>query len=444
MTIRTLLCVAGVLAALAPAARGENLQQLYRLTLAHNPVLQGREQFVEQAEAQESGARSRLRPQLSISSTGAWNSFHNEGLARDEYTTNRSSVQARQALFDLPAYRRLKAARSRTSQSQEERDAARLEVTLQLVQSYLAVLAASNDMAYINAEKASVASQLERLRRMQARQMAKITDVYETEAYHATLAATQLKAQSAHAVALEKLREVVGVRVADIPPGRCLSYPYTTDPLQAWLDQGLQRNPGLESLRRAMEAESRGASAARAEHWPRVSLFASETYSESGFDNRRSPPFDVASAGVQLDLPLYEGGRVSAAVREARARYEIARIQYDDRRGALEQEIREAYLNTVANHALIDATVQAVQAQEKTRDAQQRGYELGAATVVDVLDAERRLYKARSDQSRACEDFVISLVSLRLLADRLSEQDIGTISDWVGGSAAVAPAAALR
>lgn len=426
----------GILAVFPPLAHPESFLELYRHTMASNPTLQGHEQHISRVEAIEDGTRSRLRPQLSLSGSHSWNDFNNHGGESDQYATNRASLQARQVLLDLSGSRRVKAAKARTNQTRQERDAIRMDITLDLLQRYLEALAATDEIVYLESEKKSVASQLERLRRMHERQMAKITDVYETEAYHTTLLANELKARNARAVALEKLREITGMPVNDVPQVKRENYPFSPGKMEQWVADGLQLNPELQALQKAMEAESRTVASTQAEHWPRLSLVASETYSDSGYDNRESSRYDVASIGLQLDVPLYEGGRVNAGVRETQARYEIARLQHETRRRELEQEIRAAYLSTLSDHALIDATTQAVQAQERTRDAQVRAHELGVSTIVDVLDAERRLFKARSDQSAAYNDFIHSVVTLRLLAGRLNDTDIEELNSWLGGHSA--------
>jgi len=57
---------------------------------------------------------------------------------------------------------------------------------------------------------------MQRIRRMHERAMAKVTDLYGVEAYYQTLKTRELEIYNAKAIALEKLREVVGVPVADL------------------------------------------------------------------------------------------------------------------------------------------------------------------------------------------------------------------------------------
>jgi outer membrane protein len=111
----------------------------------------------------------------------------------------------------------------------------------------------------------------------------------------------------------------------------------------------------------------------------------------------------------------------------------MAREQREGARREVERDARTSYLSAVASHARIDSTAEEVRALEKVLDAQRKGYALGASTIVDVLTAQRRLFKARSDQSKARYDYIRDLTNLRVRAGALSAQDIEEINGWMEG-----------
>jgi outer membrane protein len=139
----------------------------------------------------------------------------------------------------------------------------------------------------------------------------------------------------------------------------------------------------------------------------------------------------VSGIGVQVEIPLYSGGRVQAAEREANARFEIARESLEGARREVERDARTAYLTTVTSHARIGSTNAEVNALEKSLQAQQKSYELGVTTIVDVLNAQRLLLKSRSDQSKARYDYIRGLTTLRVHAGTLSLRDIEEIDSWM-------------
>ena len=99
-------------------------------------------------------------------------------------------------------------------------------------------------------------------------------------------------------------------------------------------------------------------------------------------------------------------------------------------------------MKTQSDLARVEAMAQTVTANEKARDAQLKGLELGAATVVDFLDSQRRLFRARADHAKARHDFVRSQTALRRQAGALGERELQEISAWMTG--AMEPTAVAR
>jgi outer membrane protein len=220
-----------ILTILSPAAEAAerqpaNLLQLYDLALGTNPVVEGRKYSVVQAEAQHDQARSKLLPQASATGNLSWNEFTQEisrplpgqtaGTVTSQYQGLRGVVQARQALFDLASYRTYEGAEFTVKQAEQDLDNARMGLATNLVDRYLEFLQAHDEASYLQGELDLTEGDMQRIRRMYERTMAKVTDVYEVEAYYETLKTRELEIHNAKAVALEKVREVVGVPVADL------------------------------------------------------------------------------------------------------------------------------------------------------------------------------------------------------------------------------------
>jgi outer membrane protein len=186
----------------------------------------------------------------------------------------------------------------------------------------------------------------------------------------------------------------------------------------------LRSNLRLMSLAQAVEAARRNAEASRAEYLPQLAAAFSYIYSNTGYDNRRTPPYNAASLGLELRVPLYEGGRVDASVREAAARLGSAEQQLEAARREIEREVLTLWSSARANHARIGSTAAEVLALELTVQAQERALELGASRLTDVLIARQRLLRARADQAKARYDFVRDVVALTTRTGELSDADV--------------------
>jgi len=430
-----------ILISLAPlTANAGMLLKLYQQALDTNPALLGKTYAIDRATAQEDQAFSKLLPQVSAIGSYSLNRFNQQAGTSQQtrgtqtgtfyYDGLRGTVQARQALFDLPSYLRYKSAQEATQQTEQELEAYRMELAGEVLDRYLQVLEASDQVTYITSEKEATTSQINQLREMVQRQMATITDLYEAEAYYQTLNTQEIEAQNEKAVGLERLRELTGISLDAVAPMSKEQLPPVPENLDKWVQDAIHNNPNLAALQHAIESASKQISGAKAEHLPKLDLQLVETYSDQGYDNRQLGPYDVSSANLQLTIPIYEGGRVDASTREAAARYQMAKQQYNEVRRKIERETRTSFMNAAASHARIASTGQEVEAQNKSYEAQQTGYDLGVSTIVDVLNNRRLLYKANIERLKARYDYNRNLISLRIWAGGLTVADIEDIDAW--------------
>ena len=408
------------------------LLELYQQALDSNPTLLGRTYAVDRAAAQQDQAFSRLLPQISATANSSYNRFdqHDRNTDVRRYNGLRGSIQARQALFDLPSFLRHEGARLTTRQVEQELDAYRMQLAGEVLDRYLQVLEASDQMTYVIAEKEAAEIQIKRLHKMQQQQMVTITDVYEVEAYYQTLNTLEIEAKNEKAVGLERLRETTGIKLDEVAPLNKEQFLAVPENSEKWVQDAVDNNPSLAALRSAIKSADKQISSTKAEHLPQLALQLSHTYSDQGYDSRELPAYDVAVVSLQLTIPIYEGGRVTAATREDVAAQQIARQQFIQVRRQIERETRTSFLNAESSHARIASTRQEVFAQNKAFEGRKRGYQLGVSTIVDVMNTRKRLFKARIEHLQARYDYIRNLIGLRIWAGGLSITNIEEIDAW--------------
>ena len=435
-----------IVALLSPAVQAAdgppaNLLQLYDLALSTNPIVEGRKASVVQAEAQKDQARSKLLPQASATGFISWNELNQEttnAFTRQttdftaQYQGLRGVVQARQALFDLASYRAYEGASFTIKQAEQDLADARLNLATDLVDRYLECLEANDEARYLQSELDLTNGDMQRIHRMYERAMAKVTDLYEVEAYSQTLKTRELEIHNAKAVALEKVREVVGVAVVDLAQLTKEELPPVPGQSDQWVADAVTHHPAIHALQHAMDASAKTISSQWANHLPLLSLQMSGIYAKNGgFDNRQLEPYTVGTLGLQLTMPLYSGGSVKAGEREAIARFEMTKYKHVQKQREIERETRTAYLNAQTGYSRIASTAREVEARVKARDGQQRGYELGAATIVALLESKKNLLKSRFAHARARYDYIRSLVALRVWGGTLTRTDMEEINSWL-------------
>ena len=411
------------------------LLDLYQQALTNNPTLLNRQYAIDQARAREDQAFSRLLPQVSANGSYSLNRFDSHD--RFEVTNSvryydglRGTVQARQSLFDLPSYLRYRGAEASTRQSEDEHDAYRMELAGDLVDRYLQTLEAIDKMVYLQEEKQSVETQIKQLTEMHRRQMVIVTDLYQVEAYYQELQTQSIEAENQKAIALEMLREITGSLPGSLDLLATRAFPAAPVDVEHWINNAVNTNPNLSALKVGLEAADQVIASSKAEHLPQLSMQLSETYSDQSFDNRQSPPYDVGSVNFLVNVPIYEGGRVDAAVREAVARRQMVLQEYERVRRQIERETRTSFLNASSGFARIDSTRKEMEAQQKTQAAQQKGYELGVSTIVDLLESRRDVFKAQTEHQKAVYDYARSLIMLRIWSGGLTVESVEEIDRW--------------
>jgi outer membrane protein len=444
--MRNLVLLVLPLTLLSPTAEAAerppaNLLELYDLALATNPVVMGRQYSVVQVEAQQDQARSKLLPQVSATGNITWNELTQEGPNQStgqptdftaQYQGLRGVVQARQALFDLASYRAYEGAGLTVKQAEQDLENARMGLATDLVDRYLEFLLAHDEASYVQSDLDVTDGEMQRIRRLYERAMAKVTDLYEVEAYAQTLKTRELEIHNAKAIALEKVREVVGTPVADLARLTKDELPPVPGQSDQWVADAVTRHPAIRALHHAMDASAKAIASQWANHLPQLSLQMAGIYAKNGgFDNRQLDPYTVGSLGLQLTVPLFSGGSMKAGEREAVARFEMVKYKRLEKQREIERETRTAYLNAQTGYARIASTAREVEARVKARDGQQRGYELGAATIVALLEAKKNLLKSRFAHARARYDYIRSLVALRVWGGTLTRVDLEELNGWL-------------
>lgn len=417
-----------------PTGPGASLTQLHQAALIDNPLLRRRQTEIVQAEASVDMARSRLLPQISVDYTRSPHNIYTDSTTNvdQSYMGSRRTVQLRQALFDLASWHRISSEAGRVRQAEQALQVERLGVAGNLVDRYLAVLEAEDETTRIASEKNFAQTQLERVRLMRERQMAKITDLYQVEAYLAALRSQELDAAANRAVALQQLREITGVSVEAVRSLGEIDPAPGSRTMDDWQAIAIARSPALAALRHQLESARALVTASRAQHAPTVALVASRVNSNQGYDNRLAPPYASETLAVQFSLPLYSGGQVEATVRDAIARQDAAELQLEQTRRELVRQVTNDFLHARTSLARIQSTREEVRSQEQLVESQERAYSLGAATLIDVLDARRRLLKSRADHARSRYDLLRDLAALRLRTGELDEDGIREIDAWFG------------
>ncbi|PKO53445.1 MAG: type I secretion protein TolC, partial [Betaproteobacteria bacterium HGW-Betaproteobacteria-2] len=204
--------------------------------------------------------------------------------------------------------------------------------------------------------------------------------------------------------------------------------PQPTD-MQAWVDLAEQNSLALAIQQHNFQIANREVERMRAGHMPTLDAIA--RYSDNrnnGSASGFAADLEDLTVGLQLAIPIYQGGAVSSRVREAAANLQKAQEDMEVARRQADLETRQAYLDVSSGVAQIRAYEQALLSSQSQLDSTNLGYEVGVRTSVDVLNAQQQYYTAKRDLLQARYNYLISSVRLKYASGILTEADLAEVN----------------
>jgi len=134
------------------------------------------------------------------------------------------------------------------------------------------------------------------------------------------------------------------------------------------------------------------------------------------------------SVGVQLSMPLFQGGAIQSKWREAEANREKAKQDLESARRNVALQARQAYLGVASGIAQVQALQQALKSSESLLEASKLGQEVGVRTSLDVLNAQQQLFSTRRDLYQAQYNYLVSHLRLKAAAGNLLEADLERVN----------------
>jgi multidrug efflux system outer membrane protein len=181
--------------------------------------------------------------------------------------------------------------------------------------------------------------------------------------------------------------------------------------------QLLTRRPDLRQLENQLHAATANVGVAQASRFPYLSIGLTSFFGivspELGHIlDGNDPAASLFSIGPYVDMPIFQSGRGTGNVRVAEAQLKQAELAY--RRGVLQayRETADALIITDKVRSVIRENQIRRDAARKVLDLQHKRYRAGVVSYFEVLDAERQLFAAEIDLSRARQSQLEGYVEL--------------------------------
>ena len=417
-----------------------SLLDAYEAALEHDPTYRSAYHENEAGQQAEAIGLASLLPNLSITHTQSRSTGTRDpdplnqvsGAVPFNFNSQVSSLTLRQPLINMEAVAGYRQGKAQADSSRAKFTGRSQQLVVRLVEAYVKTLLAQDHVKLAEKQLDS----LEELKRVNERMLQKgegtTTDVLETQSKYAIAQARVIEAHDELEGAQLELGAIVGQKITQLDR---LSDTFSAQAIQlqdydTWYALALERNSELVTQRHTVTSGKEEIRKSHAGHAPRVDLVASLSRNKSGSFVTAGQEFQLATAGIEVNIPLYAGGRVNAITAQAKANHARAEADLDAITDKVLVELRKQYNLLQSGVKRIKSLELAVKSAELLVEATLKSIRGGIRINLNLLDAQQQLHTARRDLAEARYSYMLAYLRLQLAAGTLALDDLRNIASY--------------
>ena len=386
-------------------------------------------------------ARAQLLPNVGANLTHTRNNLSSTTpsfLGGDQSTRTSYFSESQGFAVRQPLYRPVLKAQVRQAQAlvddaqavlaQEEQN-----LVVRVASAYFEAVLSTEQLALVLAQQAFNKAQLEAARKIFAAGAGIRTDVDEAQARLDMTLAQEIEARQNVGFTQQQLQVLINLPVSALDSLDVARLELTGPQpaaLEDWIARAEANSPQVRSLKAQSEAAREEIAKARTGHLPTLDAVAQWSRSKSDTPTSLRSTYVNTSIGLQLNIPIYAGGAVNSAVRQALASLERSEQAQEGGRRELGVRVNKEFRGMTESIPKIRALLQAVRSADQLVLSSRRSFEAGSRTVIDVLNAEQQRLVIQRDLTQARYFYLISKIRLLALAgdaDLAAVQSVNTM-----------------
>lgn len=436
----SLLCALGS----APALAGVSLRDIYQQAISGDADFAAAAADRDAGQEEANKGRAGLLPTVSLSGTQTHNSTDQRSMTilgmrgnNYDYTSSSYGISLRQPLYRPYNWAGYLQGQSRASHAEAVYESARQDLIVRTVAAYLDVLLAQDNLDLAQAQHQAYVEQLTQAERLFVGGEGTVTDINDAKSRRDSAIAQELEATNSLEVARRALERITGQEpqaLATLAVDKPVPQSPEPNDLSQWVAWARSANPAVLALRHGLESARQDVAKAGSEHKPTLDLIASRSKSDSENNVSINTRYDTRAVGVQLNVPLFAGGYVSANVRQAEAGQRKVEQQLESATRKAVLDARQYFLGVNTGVAQINAYRQSVASAESALQSTRKGFQAGVRTSVDILNAQQQLFAAKRDLARSRYGYIMNWLKLKAAVGSLGEADVDHVNTWLAAA----------
>lgn len=429
-----------------PSQAAQNLLQIYQQAVARDPVWASAQHANRAAQEKIVQGQAQYFPVVSIN--GGANATRNDlkfvggttlppnmpGARRDGVQTYEGysvGVNVVQPLYRPQIRAQLDQAKSIAQQSDIELALSKQNLILRSSQLYFDVLLAQDKVRLIESQQQAISQQLAQAKARFEQGLSTVTDVNEDQARLDLVQFQRIAAVNELEIKKRALQALIGEMPSQLAAVREDLIPQNPEPvsIEKWVEMSHLTNLRIAMQQQTVEIAAQEVERQNAGHLPTLDVVGSYTDSYVnggvagiGLDQK------ISVIGMQLAIPIFQGGAVTSRVKEAVANKMKAQDDLEAARRQADMETRQAYLNLVSTVAQISALQQALHSAQSQLESTELGYQVGVRNSVEVLNAQQLLFNAQRDLLAARYAYLHNILTLKASVGALADSDLEAVN----------------
>ena len=417
-------------------AQAQSLLDLYQSARGYDATYQSAKSQFDATVAKADQAKALLLPKATLglsSSRTNLESSSNPATAQDRvYGTQTATLSGSQPLYrpaDWAAYQQgIKGGEAAGAALK----AAEQDLIVRLSQAYFDVLASSDSLQFVQAQKTAVQEQLASAKRNFEVGTATITDTREAQARYDLVLAQEISADNDLRVKSLALVQLAGLPTVQPKPvaAPIALMDVTPNDVNAWVAQSQLENPALQQLQVSLEVAKLETSKAQAGHLPTLDLIGSyQATSNNGTSiSTSNSGSNVSSLNLSLNIPVFAGFSTQNRIRETVSLEAKARTDLEGSQRTVAQATRAAFYGVQSGLGQVKALEAAEVSSQSALDANKLGYQVGVRINIDVLNSQSQLFDTKAKLAKARYDVLVGGLKLRQATGSLKVEDLEQVN----------------
>lgn len=410
-----------------------NMGQAYESALINDPTFRAATNEYEAGEYNSTIGTSALLPKINVN-YGAnrayatqWGQQYTGGPNYSntyQYPSTNGGAYLQQVLFSLEALAKYKQGDAQTEQSRAKFVYDTQELLVRVAQSYTDVLAAKDMISFSQKERDSYKEQFQLAKKLNESGEKNISDVAQAEADYHLAEAKIIEYEVEFENKRRKLKDITKLSDAELAKVSPLikDFKVYSLPVKEWSEwekDALTTNYFLKSLNHKTEVARQEYKKNDAGHYPTVNLVGGVTTQQSNTPTSIGQTTNQNYIGVNLTMPIFNGGEVYGKSNQSYYLYEKAKSEEDAAKDQILTEMRKQYDTIRASATKIEALNKAVNAANIAIKSANAGIKYGEKLNLDAIMAEKTLYGAQKDLAATKYLYIISYLKIGQLAGNL-------------------------